>query len=122
MSSSAFSSTTRQPIGPRAGEHVEHGAVRGGEGRHLGVEAPVIQVFVDRVYIAYHQRFQPAFGMESPKSLVPRDVRTACGPVLPQISTCDGRVCPQTLHHQTQDAITDLGIQYSPDAVPLRRP
>ena len=55
-----------QSSGHGRGQHVEHGAVGGGEGRDLRIKTGRIKALVERRDIFDDQRFQPAFGMHPP--------------------------------------------------------
>jgi hypothetical protein len=45
----------RPALVSRDGKHVQHGAVRGREGWNLGVEARMVEAFVDRAHVAHYQ-------------------------------------------------------------------
>src|SRR5664279_5034146 len=45
-----------------AGEHVDHGAVGGGEGGNLRVDEALVEAFVDGADVANDRRLQPALG------------------------------------------------------------
>lgn len=47
----------REPAVVRGGQHVEHGAVGGGECGNLRIERARVQPFVDHADIGDHQRF-----------------------------------------------------------------
>src|ERR1039458_1728932 len=48
-----------------AGEHVDHGAIAGGEGGHLRIDEALVEAPVDGADIADDQRFQPALGADT---------------------------------------------------------
>src|ERR1700686_2927298 len=48
----------REPAVVRGGQHVEHGAVGGGECGNLRIERARVQALVDHADIGDHQRFQ----------------------------------------------------------------
>src|SRR5271165_245160 len=48
-----------------AGEHVDHGAVGGGEGGHLRVHEATVETLVDGADVAGNERFQPALGTQA---------------------------------------------------------
>ena len=68
-----------QAIVAGGGQHVEHGAVGGGEGRGLRVEGAVIEVLVERSYVADQQRLKPALRMQAKKLVMMGTLRAARG-------------------------------------------
>src|SRR3984957_13535377 len=59
---------------PREREHINHGAVRGGERRHLRIQGRRIQALVYRSYLANDQRLQPALRMQPPQRMIARSL------------------------------------------------
>ena len=66
-----------QPPGVCSGEHVDHGAVGGGEGRNLRIQARWIESVIDHSDIAHHQRLQPSLRTQPPQWMLARSVGMA---------------------------------------------
>src|SRR5262249_14714400 len=59
----------RQPAFACTGQHVNHGAIRGGKSRDLGINVTLVQTRIDRRHVLRNQRFQPAFRIHAPERI-----------------------------------------------------